>query len=85
MALFPHGVFLSIVASTASVGAWSPRAIYTARPSATKLYSSNIVLEPSDDPAAFDSLKIGSARVHRYSLDTDPDSQTEYVMWYHGR
>ena len=45
----------------------------------------NIVLSPSDDPEAFDSLKIGGARVHRYSLSSDPDSQTEYVMWYHGR
>ncbi|CAB9498409.1 expressed unknown protein [Seminavis robusta] len=47
--------------------------------------ASNIVLGPSEDPTAFDSLKIGSAKVHRYSKDTDPDSQTEYVMWYHGR
>jgi hypothetical protein len=48
----------------------------------------NVVLKPSEDPAAFDSFKIGSARVHRYSRDTgdaDADSQTEYVMWYHGR
>ena len=46
----------------------------------------NVVLEPSfDDESAFDSLKIGNARVHRYSREDDPDSQTEYVMWYHGR
>lgn len=29
--------------------------------------------------------KIGSAKVHRYSRDSDPDSEVEYVMWYHGR
>lgn len=45
----------------------------------------NVVLRPSDDDAAFDSLKVGSAKVHRYSLDTDPESEVEYVMWYHGR
>jgi hypothetical protein len=46
----------------------------------------NVVLKPSEDPAAFDSFKIGSARVHRYSRDADSDdSGTEYVMWYHGR
>jgi hypothetical protein len=46
---------------------------------------SNIVLSPSEDPAAFDSFKLGSARVHRYSKDADPESKTEYIMWYHGR
>lgn len=53
----------------------------------------NVVLEPSyDDPIAFDSYKIGSAKVHRYSRDkmdsitnTIIDADTEYVMWYHGR
>lgn len=33
--------------------------------------------------SAFDSAKIGAARVHRYARDTDDGS--EYVMWYHGR
>lgn len=49
--------------------------------------NSNIVLEPSyDNPAAFDSFKIGSARVHRYAVDAATTEQkTEYVMWYHGR
>ncbi|KAL7567970.1 hypothetical protein ACA910_019678 [Epithemia clementina (nom. ined.)] len=45
----------------------------------------NVVLAPSDDPVAFDSFKIGNARVHRYSREKDPESETEYVMWYHGR
>ena len=45
----------------------------------------NVVLTPSEHPDSFDSFKIGSARVHRYSRDEDPDSEIEYVMWYHGR
>ena len=40
----------------------------------------NVVLSPSTDPEAFDSSKIGAARVHRYIRDGDDDS--EYVMWY---
>lgn len=49
--------------------------------------NSNIVLRPStDNPNAFDSLKIGSPRVHRYTRDASvPTSEAEYVMWYHGR
>ena len=42
----------------------------------------NVVFRPSADPNAFDSYKIGSARVHRY---TEPGSDAAYVMWYHGR
>ena len=42
----------------------------------------NVVFRPSPDPYAFDSRKIGSARVHRYS---EPGSDAAYVMWYHGR
>lgn len=47
----------------------------------------NIVLRPStDDPSAFDSLKIGSPCVHRYTRDSSvAKSDAEYVMWYHGR
>lgn len=46
----------------------------------------NVVLHPAvDDENAFDSFKIGNARVHRYSRDNDPESEIEYVMWYHGR
>ena len=54
--------------------------------SSTKLNLSanaNVVLRPSEDPNAFDSSKIGCARVHRYVRDDDGDA--EYVMWYHGR
>jgi hypothetical protein len=45
----------------------------------------NVVFRPSTDPGSFDSLKLGSARVHRYA---DPNSildDTEYIMWYHAR
>ena len=44
--------------------------------------NNNVVLEPSEDPTAFDSGKIGNARVHRY---IESREQAEYVMWYHGR
>jgi hypothetical protein len=54
-------------------------------PVSLSMSASNIVLSPSEDPAAFDSFKLGSARVHRYSKDADPESKTEYIMWYHGR
>jgi len=49
--------------------------------------TSNVVLRPtSDNPEAFDSSKIGSARVHRYTNPSSTDDDdTEYVMWYHGR
>jgi len=44
----------------------------------------NVVLRPSEDASAFDSFKIGAARVHRYAR-ADSDGDSEYVMWYHGR
>ena len=44
--------------------------------------NNNVVFRPSADPNAFDSYKIGSARVHRYS---EVGSDAAYVMWYHGR
>ncbi len=54
--------------------------------SSSSLYSSqvspdfNVVLKPSNDPEAFDSFKIGAARVHRYARD-DSGGDSEYVMW----
>lgn len=45
----------------------------------------NVVFRPSTDEDSFDSFKLGTARVHRYS---DPDSgmdDSEYIMWYHAR
>jgi len=86
-------VLLSLI-NAFTAEAWAPKSIAQTRQSSfasqtlTFLSSSadnNIVLSPSDDPDAFDNLKVGSAKIHRYSLDTDPDSNTEYVMWYHGR
>lgn len=61
-----------------------PPSITQLRPSSTRLHFSNVVLRPSEDPKAFDSGKIGSPRVHRYTRDNDA-SDAEYVMWYHGR
>lgn len=56
------------------------------RPSSLKstLNDFNVVLRPSKNPEAFDNLKVGAARVHRYARDSD-DSEAEYIMWYHGR
>eukprot|EP00586_Coscinodiscus_wailesii_P013220 CAMPEP_0172507978 /NCGR_PEP_ID=MMETSP1066-20121228/208224_1 /TAXON_ID=671091 /ORGANISM="Coscinodiscus wailesii, Strain CCMP2513" /LENGTH=226 /DNA_ID=CAMNT_0013285747 /DNA_START=41 /DNA_END=718 /DNA_ORIENTATION=+ len=57
----------------------------------TKLFSqnpgndNNVVLRPSSAPEAFDSFKIGTARVHRYASSSAADDGTNYVMWYHGR
>lgn len=48
--------------------------------------NNNVVLRPSSpDEKVFDNLKIGGCKVHRYRRENDPDSETEYVMWYHGR
>lgn len=55
--------------------------------------NNNVVLRPTlTNPEAFDSYKIGSARVHRYTNpsssktdDNNDNDDTEYVMWYHGR
>lgn len=48
--------------------------------------NNNIVLRPSSpDEDVFDNQKIGGCTVHRYKRDNDLDSETEYVMWYHGR
>ena len=47
--------------------------------------NNNVVLRPSEDKSTFDSLKLGGCTVHRYKRENDPESETEYVMWYHGR
>ncbi|KAL9179446.1 hypothetical protein ACHAXT_008736 [Thalassiosira profunda] len=44
----------------------------------------NVVFRPSADADSFDSLKLGTARVHRYS-DPDKMDDSEYIMWYHAR
>lgn len=45
----------------------------------------NVVFRPSTDPGSFDSLKLGSARVHRYADPNSIADDTEYIMWYHAR
>ena len=45
----------------------------------------NVVFRPSSDPDSFDSFKIGTARVHRYSDPNSMTDDTEYIMWYHAR
>jgi len=69
------------------VSAWSPlqkKQISNLRLNlSVEEIGNNVVLAPSNDEDAFDSLKIGSPRVHRYSREGGEGS--EYVMWYHGR
>lgn len=75
-------VFLSLLISSQAF------TLKSARPTGLALAATapnNVVLEPSSDEAAFDSFKVGGARIHRYSRAEDDDSGTEYVMWYHGR
>jgi len=45
----------------------------------------NVVFRPSTNDEAFDSLKLGTARVHRYSDPSNPADDSEYIMWYHAR
>lgn len=46
----------------------------------------NVVFRTSDQSTSFDSLKLGTPRVHRYSDPNSPGlDDTEYIMWYHGR
>ena len=65
-----------------------PRQIILSR--STHLHQSsgadyNIVFRPSTDTDSFDSLKIGTARVHRYSDPNSGIDDSEYIMWYHAR
>jgi len=83
--------WLTISLSLALCQAWAPSKSFlsTPRQTNTHLHQSkndyNVVFRPSIEEDSFDSLKVGTARVHRYS---DPDSgmdDSEYIMWYHGR
>lgn len=79
--------FLGLVLIGVSHG-WVPSFSLSSKllSSTTRLFVNNVVLRPSQDPEAFDSFKIGSARVHRYARDKyDGTAEAEYVMWYHGR
>mmetsp|Transcript_2159 Transcript_2159/g.2994 ORF Transcript_2159/g.2994 Transcript_2159/m.2994 type:complete len:451 (-) Transcript_2159:167-1519(-) len=85
-----QAAFLTLALSSADAWILPQARNHGSSASLTKLDASsssvqNIVLSPSDDPSAFDSLKIGTACVHRYSREEDPEGGTEYVMWYHGR
>mmetsp|Transcript_2711 Transcript_2711/g.4185 ORF Transcript_2711/g.4185 Transcript_2711/m.4185 type:complete len:457 (+) Transcript_2711:2-1372(+) len=83
--------WLAISLSLVLCEAWAPSKSFlpSFRRTASRLSESkndyNVVFRPSSNDDSFDSLKLGTARVHRYS---DPDSgmdDTEYIMWYHGR
>lgn len=84
------GVLVSILSCSSSALAFQNaeafgRPASFQKPSALFM-NANVVLRPSEDTAAFDSLKIGGCRVHRYTRnDGNFDSETDYVMWYHGR
>lgn len=75
--------FLGNFAATEAFVAFSNKKVKVPLSSASA--ARNVVLEPSTEKDRFDSAKIGNARVHRYSRPTEADSETEYVMWYHGR
>ena len=40
----------------------------------------NVVFRPSTNDEAFDSLKLGTARVHRYSDPNNPADDSEYIV-----
>ena len=40
----------------------------------------NVVFRPSTNDEAFDSLKLGTARVHRYSDPSNPADDSEYIV-----
>lgn len=47
--------------------------------------NNNVVLRPSENSEAFDSFKIGAARVHRYIRDGTSGDSAEYIMWFSAR
>ena len=73
-------LFLSVLtgceAWTSAPGTNSPRTFSSLKSSSNDF---NVVLRPSGNPEAFDSHKIGAARVHRYARDVDSD-EAEYIM-----
>ena len=76
---------LILLSWLASVDAWIQSTVTSSRQSTIlpAAINNNIVLEPSTAEDKFDNWKVGNARVHRYARDAD--SETEYVMWFHGR
>jgi hypothetical protein len=92
---FNLGLLLTLLGCSISADAFQRAEQGWIRPSAKRASSSfsgtlyaannNVVLRPSEATEAFDSFKVGGARIHRYSREKDMDSETQYVMWYHGR
>ena len=80
-----NGIVGTLVCLLAGTRAFSPSAPLSHQRLTLAASPNNVVLEPSEEATAFDSFKVGSARIHRYSRQDDDDSGTEYVMWYHGR
>ena len=82
--------WLAISLSLALCQAWAPsnRILSSPRRTSSVLrqtkHDYNVVFRPSADADSFDSLKLGTARVHRYS-DPDKMDDSEYIMWYHAR
>ena len=66
-----------------SCHAFSPTTI-NVRSQSTKLQQTkndyNVVFRPSTNDEAFDSLKLGTARVHRYSDPSNPADDSEYIV-----
>eukprot|EP00584_Thalassiosira_punctigera_P005064 CAMPEP_0172533558 /NCGR_PEP_ID=MMETSP1067-20121228/6216_1 /TAXON_ID=265564 ORGANISM="Thalassiosira punctigera, Strain Tpunct2005C2" /NCGR_SAMPLE_ID=MMETSP1067 /ASSEMBLY_ACC=CAM_ASM_000444 /LENGTH=445 /DNA_ID=CAMNT_0013318211 /DNA_START=149 /DNA_END=1483 /DNA_ORIENTATION=- len=85
--------WLTVSISLALCEAWAPMKSFLTSPrqqhTDTHLYQSkndyNVVFRPSTNEDSFDSFKLGTARVHRYSDPNSGIDDTEYIMWYHGR
>lgn len=84
MKLSLYLLLCNLACSEAWSSAWKSKpSTFSTALASTASSDFNVVLRPSSDPDAFDSHKIGAARVHRYIRDSEDGS--EYVMWYHGR
>ena len=66
-----------------SCRAFSPTTNYVRSKSTTLQQTKNdynVVFRPSTNDEAFDSLKLGTARVHRYSDPSNPADDSEYIV-----
>ncbi|KAL7532882.1 hypothetical protein ACHAXR_004912 [Thalassiosira sp. AJA248-18] len=83
--------WLNLSLSLALCQAWAPSKSFLPSPrrTSTQIHQSkndyNVVFRPSTNEDSFDSLKLGQARVHRYSDPNSGIDDTEYIMWYHAR
>ena len=86
---FQSTFLCTALALSYEASAWTIPSVSRSSRWSTKLHAvagdQNVVLAPSEEASSFDSLKVGTACVHRYSREEDPEGGTEYVMWYHGR